>query len=53
MSSFEDIENIIEEWFSDYKNQYGNVGVSKLYAKILLQSEKELQYHLRGKSEQK
>lgn len=52
MTSYEDIEEIIEEWFSDYARD-GNVSVAKLYAYIDKLIEKNLRYYLNeNRSEQ-
>ena len=45
MTSFEDIESIIEEWFCDYST-YGNVAVAKLYSLIEKSNESNLKYYL-------
>lgn len=45
MTSFEDIEEIIDEWFSDYAIE-GNVSVAKLYTHIDNLNEKNLKYYL-------
>ncbi len=45
MTSFEDIESIIAEWFCDYSTS-GNVAVSKLYSLIEKCNDINLKYHL-------
>ncbi len=51
MTSFEDIEQIIEEWFSDYACNQGIKGVAKLYAKIQYECERNLDFQLNDKNQ--
>lgn len=51
MVSYEDIESIIEEWFSDY-SICGNVEIARLYAHIRMCAENQLEYHMSKEREQ-
>lgn len=46
MVGFEEIEQIVEEWFSDYALSNGLKGITKLYAKIQCECEKNLDFQL-------
>ena len=46
MVSLEDIEQIIEEWFDDYAHNQGIKGLTKLYAKIQCECERNLDFQL-------
>lgn len=49
MVSFEDVEQILEEWFCDYAATDGVKGIAKLYAKIQCECEKNLDFQLDNK----
>lgn len=44
MASYEDIEQLIEEWFTDYYSDYKMKGIIKLYSKIQIECEKNIDY---------
>lgn len=46
MLSFEDVEQILEEWFTDYATTNGIKGITKLYAKIQCECERNLDFQL-------
>lgn len=47
MTSLENVERIIEEWFDDYITIDGIKGIIKLYAKITNECEKNLDCQLK------
>lgn len=49
MVSFDDVEQIIEEWFSDYASSDGLKGITKLYSKIQCECEKNLDFQFDNK----
>lgn len=43
MVDFDEMKSCIQEWFADHSHE-GLVGISKVYATIICESEKQLDY---------
>ena len=44
MVEFDEMKSCIQEWFADYSHE-GVAGIAKVYATIVCESEKQLDYY--------